>query len=491
MNHLEIGALLGLPPDSLPELEAAGIVEDSRRVKPGDIFVAISGGRADGHDFAPDAASAGAVAILGDRPGIHRFEGVPYIYRERPRESAALLAHALAGHPTEALTVIGITGTNGKTSTSLLTQSILREAGHPTANFGTMGYEIGGTTLRATHTTPFGDKLARLFAQARTAGDTHVVMEVSSHALAQERVAGVHFSAAAFTNLTQDHLDFHGTMDAYLEAKLKLFRRLSGEDCFAVVNKADPACHDFEGASAVRTITFGPNGALRARDVVLGMADTRFTLVTPRGDADVTIQLLGHHNIQNALCAAAIACGLGIDVTVIAAGLGRLRRVPGRFDAVDAGQDFFVVVDYAHTDDGLKNVLEAARRLCKGRIITVFGCGGDRDRGKRPKMGKVAGERSDFCVLTSDNPRSEDPKLILMDVEVGLQKAGRVKGKDYVVIESRAEAIHHAITLAGKGDFVLIAGKGHEDYQILASETIHFDDREVALEALQTLEARR
>ncbi len=484
MTHLEINEVLGLGTSDLPELDATGISEDSRKVGPGDIFVAISGEHVDGHDYAADAVGAGAVAILGDRPGIDRFEGCPYLFSEQPREAEALLAHALADDPTKTLTVIGITGTNGKSSTALLAQSILKEAGYPTSNFGTMGYEIAGAMLPAAHTTPFGDELAHLLAQARDAGDTHVVMEVSSHALAQERVAGIHFRAAAFTNLTQDHLDYHETMEAYREAKLKLFQRVEGEGAFTVVNKADPAGHIFEEASTAHSITYGPDGVIRARDIRLGMSDTRFTLATPRGEVDVTIQLLGHHNIQNALCAAAIAYGLRIDLPTIAAGLARLPRVPGRFDGVDGGQDFFVVVDYAHTEDGLKNVLEAARALCKGRIITVFGCGGDRDRGKRPKMGKIAGELSHFCVLSSDNPRSEDPSLILLDVEVGLQKAGCTKEDDYVVIESRAEAIRHAIGMADKGDLVLIAGKGHEDYQILADETIHFDDRETALQVL-------
>ncbi len=488
MTHLEISALLGLGPDALPSLEATGISEDSRSVRPGDIFVAITGEHADGHDFATDAVTAGAVAVMGDRSGIQSLEGRPYLFVERPREAEALLAHALAGDPTQQLTVIGITGTNGKTSTAMLTQSILREAGLATSNLGTMGYEIGGTLLPAPHTTPFGDELARLLAQSRDAGDTHVVMEVSSHALAQERVAGIHFSVAAFTNLTQDHLDYHETMESYRNAKLKLFERISGDGTFTVINKADPSGSVFESASKVPTITYGPEGVLRVRDVVLGMADTRFTLATPRGEVDIRIQLLGPHNIQNALCAAAIAYGLHIDLPTIAAGLGRLPRVPGRFDGVDGGQDFFVVVDYAHTEDGLKNVLEAARLLCKGRIITVFGCGGDRDRGKRPKMGKVTGELSDFCVLTSDNPRSEDPKRILLDVEVGLQKAGCHRGDEYITLENREEAIHHAIGLAKKGDLVLIAGKGHEDYQILGDQRIHFDDREVALAAL---EARR
>jgi UDP-N-acetylmuramoyl-L-alanyl-D-glutamate--2,6-diaminopimelate ligase len=274
-------------------------------------------------------------------------------------------------------------------------------------------------------------------------------------------------------------------MEAYRDAKLKLFYGLSGDDAFAVVNRSDPAAPAFEAASAVRTITCGPGGTLQARNIHLGMGQTRFTLVTPEESREVSIKLLGLHNVQNAMCAASIGYGMNLGIDVIAAGLEAVNRVPGRFDAVDCGQDFYVIVDYAHTEDGLKNVLEAARALCQGRIITVFGCGGDRDRGKRPKMGKMAGTLSDYCVLTSDNPRSEDPHRILLDVEVGLQRAGKCKEEDYVVIENREEAIRHAIARATKGDLVMIAGKGHEDYQILADRTIHFDDREIAAQAIE------
>lgn len=484
MTSREVYELLGMANASVPEFVALGIAEDSRKIVPGDIFVAVAGGHADGHAFAASAAASGAVAILGNRSGLVELESLPYLYAENPRHAAALIAHRVAGNPTAQLAVIGITGTNGKSSTALLAQSIFQAAGHSTSNYGTLGYEIGGTMYAAAHTTPFGDELARLFKQSVDAGDTHVVMEVSSHALDQERVAGIHFCGAAFTNLTQDHLDYHETMESYRDAKLKLFRRLSGEDSFAVINISDPAASYFESASRVRTISYGPGGTLQAKDIQLGMGQTRFTLVTPESRQEVAINLLGLHNVQNALCAAAIGYGMNLNLGVIATGLEKVARVPGRFDAVDCGQDFFVIVDYAHTEDGLKNVLEASRALCKGRIITVFGCGGDRDRGKRPKMGKTAGVLSDYCVLTSDNPRSEDPHRILLDVEVGLQRAGKRKEEDYVVIESREDAIRHAIGRAKKGDLVMIAGKGHEDYQILADRTIHFDDREIAALAL-------
>lgn len=484
MTSHDLCELLGLPAGGVPDFVALGIAEDSRKVVPGDLFIAVSGEKVDGHAFAAAAATSGAVAILGNRAGLKALENLPYLYVENPRRAAALIAHKLAGDPTAHLAVIGITGTNGKSSTALLTQSIFHHAGRPASNYGTLGYEIGGTMHHADHTTPFGHELARLFKQSVDGGDTHVVMEVSSHALDQERVAGIHFRGAAFTNLTQDHLDYHATMEAYRDAKLKLFRRLSGDDAFAVINFADPAAPHFLAASAVRTITFGEGGAIQAKDIRLGMGKTRFTLSTPECGREVSINLLGLHNVQNALCAASIAYGMRLDLEAIATGLEKVARVPGRFDSVDCGQDYYVIVDYAHTEDGLKNVLEAARALCKGKIITVFGCGGDRDRGKRPKMGKMAGTLSDYCVLTSDNPRSEDPHRILLDVEVGLQRAGKSKEEDYVVIENREEAIRHAIGRAKQGDLVMIAGKGHEDYQILADKTIHFDDREVAASAI-------
>ena len=461
------------------------VTEDSRRVRPGTLFAAIQGEKSDGHTYAAGAVQTGAAAILGAREGLHEIEGRPYIYTPRPREAVGRIAHALAGDPSRHMTVIGITGTNGKSSTAYLTQAILNHAGYRAANLGTMGYDIGGETLPAAHTTPFGEELGRIFARAREAGMSHVVMEASSHALDQERVAGIHFQGAAFTNLTQDHLDYHADMDAYCQAKLKLFTRLEGDAPVAVVNTDDPAAPRFIGASPVPCITYGQKADCSAIQIQTRMDGTVFALRTPWGEGDAFLRLLGQHNVSNALCAAALCGGLGLSFTQIVEGLASLASVPGRFQPIDAGQDFYVIVDYAHTDDGLRNSLEAARKICKGRIITVFGCGGDRDKGKRPKMGAVAGALSDFILLTSDNPRTEDPHRILLDAEVGLQRANRQKGDDYVVLLDRAEAIHHAIALAAPGDLVMIAGKGHEDYQILGTERIHFDDREVARQALE------
>jgi len=477
-----------------PDMQISAVTEDSRRVTLGALFIAVKGEKSDGHSYIDAAVKAGAVAVLGD--DITRMDdaaAVPYIYYDNPRQAAALLAHELAGNPTREMCVIGVTGTNGKTSTVFLTQHILKHAGRSCAKFGTLGYDLGDTLVEAPHTTPFGEDLAALFKQAKQAGIDHTVMEVSSHALAQERVAGIAFNVAAFTNLTRDHLDYHETMEAYLQAKLKLFERVreaheqqeSNWPCFTVVNFEDLNAIRFMEILPEKCYTFGEGGQICAESVRLRMDGANFHLATPWGSTNTAIKLVGRHNVLNALCAISVCGGLGVSLDTIVAGLESFVCVPGRFEPVSAGQDFQVVVDYAHTDDGLRNALRAARAVCAGRIICVFGCGGDRDKGKRPKMGAVAAELSDYVVLTSDNPRTEDPCRILLDVEVGLQRSGKRKHDDYVVIESRREAIYHAIFHARRGDMVLIAGKGHEDYQILGTERIHFDDREQALEALQ------
>ncbi len=484
MNRRNVCELIDSPCSNGRDFEASSVTEDSRRVCPGALFVAISGTKSDGHVHAEAAVAAGAVAIIGDHAGLAELAGVPYISVASPRRAAGLLAQHFAGDPSKKLCVIGVTGTNGKSSTVFLVQAILKAAGHRCAKLGTLGYDFGEQQFTTENTTPFGEELAKIFAGAVEAGCTHLVMEVSSHALEQERVAGIEFRVGAFTNLTQDHLDYHKTMEAYREAKLLLFKGLSGSEGRAVVNVDDPSAAIFLEAAAVETVTFGQKGQVSARGVTGSITGTQFSLVTPWGTKSVEMGLLGAHNVSNALCAASICGALGVSLEAISAGLGALRAVPGRFEAINAGQDFFVVVDYAHTDDGLRNVLEAARALCGGRIICVFGCGGDRDKTKRPKMGAVAARLADFSIVTSDNPRTEDPHRILLDVEVGMQHARKKKGDDYWVIEDRREAITRAIGIARTGDFVMIAGKGHEDYQILGTKKIHFDDREVAREVL-------
>ncbi len=467
------------------DVEVVSAVENSGRVTPGAVFVAIQGENSDGHDHAADAVSRGAVAIIGSREGLEEFAGLPYFYTPNPRRTLGLLAHRLAGDPSKHMTVIGITGTNGKSSTALLTQHVLKTCGCPAACFGTLGYVIAGTTLQARHTTPFGDELAEMFRRAREARPSHVVMEVSSHALAQERVAGIDFDVAAFTNLTQDHLDYHKDMEAYGTAKRLLFEQLEGLGRFSVVNREDPASEMFIRASKVPCFTYGKGADVRAVGVRSGGPGTLFRVESPWGEAEIAIALVGKHNVLNVLCAIAICGGLELPLSAVATGLASAPVIPGRFERVAAGQDFEVIVDYAHTEDGLRNVLEAARALTRGKLIVVFGCGGDRDRGKRPKMGGAAGELADYAIITSDNPRTEDPEQILLDIEVGIRRVGKTRPENYSLLLDRAEAIRQGIAMARPGDVVLIAGKGHEDYQILGTKRIHFDDREVARAVLE------
>lgn len=480
MTLSEVPTLVGCTPRPLDALPVTRITEDSRRCIPGSIFVAATGTHVDGHDFVSYAVGGGAVAVIGERTGIAVSAGVPYLCVPNARKALGILAHALAGNPSHRMSTIGITGTNGKTTAARMVQHIVRAHGDRCAFFGTIGYEIGGSMHVAKHTTPFGEELADMFARARDAGETHVVMEVSSHALDQERVSGIRYRVGAFTNLTQDHLDYHKDMDSYRRAKVKLFERIEGADAFTCANKDDPSAPAFIEASRVSCFTFGEGADCRAEKTALTARDTRFTLVSPWGNAPVKMRMLGNHNVSNALCAAAICGGLGVPVAAIAEALGTLENVPGRFEHVDAGQAFQVIVDYAHTDDGLRNVLNAAREICDGHVIVVFGCGGDRDKTKRPKMGAVAAELADFAIVTSDNPRTEDPERILLDIEVGLQHADKRKYENYEMILDRTEAIRRAVALAKPGDLVMIAGKGHEDYQILGNKRIHFDDREVA-----------
>jgi UDP-N-acetylmuramoyl-L-alanyl-D-glutamate--2,6-diaminopimelate ligase len=467
--------------------EVTGITEDSRRVRPGMVFVAAPGVRSDGHAYAEKAAESGAVAVIGSRPETSRIAGIPYLYSANPRQALGIIAHELAGNPSRGMTVIGITGTNGKSSSVLLARQVLETCGFSAAAFGTLGYTVGGKVLPADHTTPFGEDLAEIFRKAKAAGHTHVAMEVSSHSLEQERVAGIEFRVAEFTNLTQDHLDYHGDMANYRMAKIKLFERVTGPGAFTVVNIDDPSADYFVKASRVPCISYGAQGDCRARDVRNFINKTEFIAVTPWGECAIRMNLVGRHNIANTLGIIAVCGGLGCSLDKIAEGVAALACVPGRFEGVDGGQPFLVVVDYAHTDDGLKNVLEAAREICKGRVIAVFGCGGDRDKTKRPKMGAVAAGLADVIYVTSDNPRTEEPLAIIADILPGVRTSQKKEGEDCFVMPDRTEAIRAAIGSAHPGDLVIIAGKGHEDYQIIGTTKMHFDDREVARAILESI----
>jgi UDP-N-acetylmuramoyl-L-alanyl-D-glutamate--2,6-diaminopimelate ligase len=475
-------------------VEVTDVTDDSRRVGPGSLFVAVKGGRADGHAFLSAAAAAGAAAVVVQEPWTPPpgARQVPVVRVDDSRRAVGLLAGRLRGDPSSRLTMVGVTGTNGKTTITYLCRALLESAGRRVGLIGTVAYQIGAERIAASHTTPGAAELQALLGRMVEAGLDTAVMEVSSHALALDRVAGCEFDVAIFTNLTQDHLDFHRDMEDYFRAKLTLFTGLGARATKrrpkrALVNADDPRGPLVCAASAVPVWTFGIDAPadLRATDLRLSLAGSRFTCATPHGTFPIESRLVGRHNVSNLLAAIGVGLHEGLSPEAIRAGLRGVANVPGRFERVEAGQQFTVVVDYAHTEDALVRLLEAAQALKTGRVITVFGCGGDRDRGKRPRMGRAAALRSDFLVLTSDNPRSEDPLEILREVEAGVREAG--VAVPYEVIPDRRRAIEAAVGLAGPGDMVLIAGKGHEDYQIIGAQRLPFDDREVAREAILRL----
>jgi UDP-N-acetylmuramoyl-L-alanyl-D-glutamate--2,6-diaminopimelate ligase len=470
-----------------PELatsEISGLEYDSRRVGKGFLFFAFPGSRTDGSQFVQDALVRGALVAAGESPAPKGFSG-NWIQVEHGREALALAARNFYCRPDEQLRLTGITGTNGKTTTSYLIDSVLRSAGHTTALIGTIEYHLAGKTLPAVNTTPESLDLLRIFSELEKLGGTHVTMEVSSHALALRRVYGLHFQAAVFTNLTRDHLDFHGTMEAYMAAKQSLFEGAGAPPPpVAVLNRDDETIRGMKLPPKTEIVWYGlgPESALRARHISSGFDGLRFEVQFGKRRFSVNSPLIGKINVYNILAACGTALSYGIAPEVITQGIANLQAVPGRFERVDGGQPFAVVVDYAHTDDALRNVIAAARALNPKRIITLFGCGGDRDRTKRPMMGQAAAEASDFVVLTSDNPRSEDPLAIMNDVLVGIRRVD----VRHVVEPDRRAAIARAIQEAHQGDIVILAGKGHETYQVLKDQTIPFDDRTVAREVLSS-----
>jgi UDP-N-acetylmuramoyl-L-alanyl-D-glutamate--2,6-diaminopimelate ligase len=487
------------------DVEITRVAHDSREIVPGTLFVAIHGEKLDGNRFVFDAIEKGAVAIASELPRpAHPPHGEVEAYwrefvppRDVPknvvwaqvksaRQTLALASANFYGRPAQALKLVGVTGTNGKTTTAFLIDSILRVADPNAGLFGTILYRTPRETKTAKNTTPESLELQHFLADVRDGGGRHAALEVSSHALAMERVWGCAFAVAVFTNLTRDHLDFHKTMEEYFAAKRRLFAGTgAGAPGIAVINSDDAYGKELLGLAG-RSITYGlQNGAdVVAKKFDLSFSGVEFAAQTPVGKIEVQSPLVGKINVYNILAAIGAAVGLGIEPEAIGQGIRNLRAVPGRFERVDAGQPFLVVVDYAHTDDALRNLIQTARDLVKdGRIITLFGCGGDRDRTKRPLMGEAAGSLSELVVLTSDNPRTEDPLRIINDAVVGLQKA-RAK---YIVEPDRGRAVEMALSEAREGDIVLLAGKGHETYQVLKNQTIDFDDREVARGVLHRL----
>jgi UDP-N-acetylmuramoyl-L-alanyl-D-glutamate--2,6-diaminopimelate ligase len=469
-----------LPPE-LAALVVEGIEYDSRRVSKGTLFFAFAGSRTDGRQFAQDALARGAIAVAGEGepPG-----DLPWIQVEHGRQALAQASLNFYGHPDRRLRLTGITGTNGKTTTSYLVDSVLRADGHVTALIGTIEYHLAGKILPAVNTTPESLELIRIFAELERVGGKYATMEVSSHALALGRVYGLTFHTTVFTNLTRDHLDFHGTMEDYFAAKQRLFTGAGGPPpAFAILNRDD----EYAGRLALHPTThvigygLGPAAELRARHVSSSLRGLRFEVQFGKTRFPIESALIGRINVYNILAACGVGLSYGVPVETIARGIANLRAVPGRFERVDEGQPFTVVVDYAHTDDALRNVIAVARGLNPKRVITLFGCGGDRDRTKRPLMGYAAAEASDFVIVTSDNPRSEDPLGIINDALVGVRRVD----VPHLVEPDRAAAIARAIQEAREGDMVILAGKGHETYQILKDRTVPFDDRAVAREVLK------
>lgn len=471
--------------------EISGLEYDSRNIKPKNTFLAMRGESTDGNQFIDQAIANGAAAIVTDSANEQPRTGVAWAQVPHGRRALARLSANFYKRPAERLAITGITGTNGKSTTAFLIESIWQAAQRKSALIGTIEYHIAGKILPAPHTTPESLDLNRLLNQALGEGATEAVMEVSSHALAQGRVYGIPFDVAVFTNLTRDHLDYHHTMDEYFRSKQALFEGC-GTDAprAAVINIEDEYGQKLVKIShkhGSQVLTYGlASGDVRAEKLSITSRGSRFDLATPNGSVPVFSPLIGKVNVCNSLAAAAAAYARGCKLEAIVQGVAGLDRVPGRFERVDCRQPFTVVVDYAHTDDALRNLTALAREFVReagnqGRVITVFGCGGDRDRAKRPLMGEAAGRGSDFVVLTSDNPRSEDPLAIINDALVGLQRSGA----PYKIEPDRKAAIDLAIREAQPGDIILIAGKGHEKVQIVRKESIPFDDVEVAREVLR------
>ena len=473
-----------------------GIEYDSRRIQPGAVFVAMKGGSTDGNRYIDKAIAHGALGIITDSSQsfdhllVYRA-GLPVLEVEHGRRALAEASAAFFSHPERALAATGITGTNGKTTTAFLTEALLNAARRKTVLIGTIEYHVAGQVRPSIHTTPESRDLFEWMAEGAALGATELVTEVSSHGLDQGRAAGVHFDVAVFTNLTRDHLDYHGTMEKYFAAKRLLFDgTVYPAPRVAVINSHDPRAEELGAAArhaGAEIRTYGiAQGDWRAASYALTPGGSQIALETPAGRADIASHLAGEVNIYNLLAACTAAHARGVPFDQLVASIPKLKPVPGRFQPVDAGQPFTVIVDYAHTDDALRNLIALARQMTApsgGRIITLFGCGGDRDRTKRPKMGTVAGEGSDVVFATSDNPRSEDPRAILAEIQPAL----KATGVRYVVEPDRAEAICLALKEARPNDVVLLAGKGHEKEQILADRTIPFDDAEVALAELAEL----
>ena len=478
-----VAAFSPVVPPSWEQVPISGIALDSRRVVPGSLFFAIPGSKLDGTAFVAEAVARGAAAVVAERDA---GASVPTAIVPNVRRALGLAADRFFGEPSREVEAFGVTGTNGKTTTTFLLRAILREAGLKPSLLGTIAYEVAGESRVSTNTTPDSLAVHRALDDTRRAGGRALVMECSSHALVQERTAGVRFKAAVFTNISRDHLDYHKDAESYFQAKALLFGQLS-PDAFAVVNDRDPRSSEIAALTPARVVRFGghPRCEVRARVFRSDLAGSRATVCFGKKSVRLDLPMVGRHNVENALGAAAAAWVAGIEPDVIVRGLESVRCVPGRVEPVtvekrtDAGEHPRVLVDYAHTAEALEKVLAYLRPLCRGRLVVVFGCGGDRDRGKRPLMAAAVERHADLAVLTSDNPRSEDPLAILDEVARGFRTRDGVR-----ILADRREAIFEAVRGASRDDLVLVAGKGHETGQITRDGVLPFDDRDVSREAL-------
>ena len=458
------------------DAEITDITADSRKITAGSVFVCVSGTRVDAHVFAAEARKAGAVAVIGERD---TGDGSVNVFVESCRKAYALACANFYGRPQQRLKLVGVTGTNGKTTTSVLIKNILEYAGKSVGLIGTISNVIGGREVAANYTTPEAKEFYSLLRQMADSGAEYVVSEVSSHALDQNRVEGCVFEVGVFTNLTQDHLDYHATMEAYSEAKAKLF----AVSRISVINVDDPASRLMLDSAEGETLTYSArsdDADLTAKNVTLKSDGVSYELVT-RGDiARIITRMPGMFNVYNTLAAASAAYALGVPLTTVKEALAVSKGVKGRLELVPTDTDYTVIIDYAHTPDGIENILRAVRDFAKGRVICLFGCGGDRDRKKRPLMGEAAASLADYLFVTSDNPRTEDPDAIIADILEGVKDCGT----PYTVITDRTQAIAAALAEAKEDDVVILAGKGHETYQILGTEKIHYDEREIVADLL-------
>ncbi len=465
--------------EALPDVSVRGVECDSRKVKEGFLFVAVRGVKQDGAGFAAEAVKNGAVAVVGEEPpaGVE----TPFFHVPQSRDAAARFATVFYGRPAAQLRCIGITGTNGKTTSSYLLEHLLIKEGARPGVLGTINYRFAGQETPAIETTPGPIRIQEMLARMLLVGCDHAVMEVSSHALDQGRAGGIPFRAALFTNFTQDHLDHHKTLEAYFECKAKLFTGLDAS-AVAVLNADDAWAMKLPGRTSARVVTYGmaPHADFRADSIKWYDGRTYFRLSENGKQHTVILPMIGTHNVYNAIGAVATLSSLGHDVGRLCESLADFAGVPGRLESIARGQDFLIFVDFAHTPDGLENVLKSLRPYKKGKLITVFGCGGDRDRGKRPQMARIAAELSDWVCVTSDNPRSEDPRAIVQEIVSGFPESFR----DFTTVLDRSKAIRQALLKAREGDIVLLAGKGHERTQIIGDRVIPFNDREEAEKVL-------